>query len=76
MPPRADPIEEYEKNKKHARPPAQMPASRVSRIPGGNNRQERMDALSGREDTRHRADKRVGMKKKKKKKKGTPSLNP
>ena len=29
---------------------AQMPASRVSRKPGGNNRQERKDAVSGRDD--------------------------
>ena len=62
---RAEPIEENEK-KKHARLPAQMPASRVSRNPGGNNRQERMDAVPGREDWRHRADKRVGKTTKKK----------
>ena len=31
-------------------------ASRVSRNPSGNNREERMDAVSGREDGRHRAD--------------------
>ena len=59
MPSRAEPIEENEK-KKHARLPAQMQASRVSRNPAGNNRQERMDAVSGLEDGRHRADKRVG----------------
>ena len=52
-------IEETEK-KKHARHPAQMPAFRVSRNLGGNNRQERIDAVSGREDGRHRADNRVG----------------
>ena len=39
MPSRAEPIKENEK-KKHALLPAQMPASRVSRNPGGNNRQE------------------------------------
>ena len=65
MPPRAEPIEENEK-KKHARLPAQMPASRVSKNPGGNNGQEWMDAVSGREDRRHRADKRVGKTTKKK----------
>ena len=64
MPSRAEPIEENEK-KKHARLPAQMPASRVSRNPVGNNRQERMDAVSGQEERRHRADKRVGKTKKK-----------
>ena len=41
--------------------PAQVPASRVSKNPGGNNRQERMNAVSGRKDRRHRADKRVGL---------------
>ena len=49
MPPRAEPIQENEK-KKHARLPAQMPASRVPKKPGGNNRQERKDAVSGRQD--------------------------
>ena len=44
MPPRAEPIEETEKEK-HARLPAQTPASRVSKNPGGNNRQERMNAV-------------------------------
>ena len=34
----------------NARLLAQMPASHVSRKPGGNNRQERKDAVSGRED--------------------------
>ena len=34
----------------NARLLAQMPASSVSRKPGGNNRQERKDAVSGRED--------------------------
>ena len=67
MPRRAEPIEENEK-KKHARLPVQMPASPVSMDPGGNNRQERMDAVSGREDRRHRADKRVGQTTTKKKK--------
>ena len=37
-----------------------MPASRVSKKPSGNNRQERMNAVSGREEKRHDADKRVG----------------
>ena len=49
MLPEVEPIKDNE-NKKHARLPAQMPASRVSKNPGGNNRQERMDAVSGRED--------------------------
>ena len=40
MPSHAEPIEETEK-KKHARLPAQTPASRVSKNPGGNKRQER-----------------------------------
>ena len=30
--------------------PSQMPASSVSKCPGGNNRQERKDAVSGQED--------------------------
>ena len=47
--------EEKEKED-HARLPAQMPASRVSRNPGGNNRQERKDAMSGQKDGNHRAD--------------------
>ena len=34
--------------------------------PGGNNRQERMDAVSGREDRRHRADNAWARLKKKK----------
>ena len=55
MPSHAESIEETEK-KKQARVPAQTPASRVSKNPGGNKRQERMDAVSGREDRRHRAD--------------------
>ena len=45
----AEPTEEKEKED-HARLPAQMPASRVLRNPGGNDRQERMDAVSGLED--------------------------
>ena len=45
MPPRAEPFEENEKTK-HARLPAQMPASRVSKNPCGNDRQEQMDAVS------------------------------
>ena len=40
MPPREEPIEEKEKED-HARLPAQMPASRVSRNPSVNDRQER-----------------------------------
>ena len=56
-------IEENEK-KKHARLPAQMPASRVSRNPSGNYRQERMDAVSGLQDGNHRTDKSVGNTKK------------
>ena len=59
VPSRAEPIEETEKNK-HAQHPAQTPASRVSKNAGGNTRQERMNAVSGRKDRRHRADKRVG----------------
>ena len=58
MPPRAEPIEETEKET-HARLPTQTPASRVSKNPGGNKRQERMNAVSDRED-KNRADKRVG----------------
>ena len=38
------------KREKHARLPAQVPASRVSRKPRGNERQERKDAVSGQED--------------------------
>ena len=37
------------RKKQHARLLAQVPASSVSRSPGGNNRQERKDAVSGRE---------------------------
>ena len=37
-----------------------MPASSVSRNPGGNNRQERNDAVSGQEDGKRREDYRVG----------------
>ena len=55
MPPRVEPIGQNEK-RKHARLPAQTPASGVSKNPGGNKRQERMDAVSGREDGKHRAD--------------------
>ena len=42
-------VEEKE-NGKHARLPAQMPASRVLNKFGGNERQERKDAVSGRKD--------------------------
>ena len=35
------------KKKQHARLPAQVPASSVSKSPGGNYRQERKDAVSG-----------------------------
>ena len=52
---RAEPIEEKEKED-HARLPAQVPASRVPSNPGGNNRQERKDAVSGLKDGNHRAD--------------------
>ena len=52
------PIEKTEK-KTHARLPAHLPASRVSRNRGRNYRLERMDAVSGQEDRRQRADKRV-----------------
>ena len=55
---RAEPIEKTEK-KTRARLPAQLPASRVSRNPNGNYRLERVDAVSGQEDERQRADKRV-----------------
>ena len=51
------PIEKTEKKGVHARLLAQLPASSVSRNPGGNNRQERNDAVSGQEDGRQRADK-------------------
>ena len=40
----------------HTLLPAQVPASRVLRNPGGNERQERMDAVSGLKDGKHRAD--------------------
>ena len=55
MPSRAEPIEKKEKED-HARLPAQMPASRVPRNPGGNNRQERKDAVSGQKDGNRGAD--------------------
>ena len=48
---RAEPIEENQE-----RMPVQMPASRVSRIPGGNNRQERKDAVWSLQDGKRRAD--------------------
>ena len=38
------------RREKHTRLPAQVPASRVSKNPGGNERQEREDAVSGPED--------------------------
>ena len=41
---------EKTKKKHHARLPAQVPASSVSKSPDGNNRQERKDAVSGQED--------------------------
>ena len=44
-----------EKKEDHARLVAQVPASSV-RNPGGNHRQERMDAVSGLNNGRHRAD--------------------
>ena len=47
-------IEEKEKGK-HARLPAQVPASRVPKKPGGNERQERKDAVSGQEDGNQQA---------------------
>ena len=53
--------EQWEATKKqHARLPAPVPASSVSRSLGGNNRQERKDAVSGQEDGKHQADYRVG----------------
>ena len=48
------------KKKHHARLPAQVPTSSVSRNPGGNNRWERNDAVSGQDDGRHREDCREG----------------
>ena len=60
---------EKTKKKQHARLPAQMPVSGVSRSPGGNNRQERKDAMSSqkRRDTSSRQsrgqDKKRGRKK-------------
>ena len=51
---------EKTKKKQHARLPAQVPASSVSKNPGGNHRQERKDAVSGQEDGKHQADYRVG----------------
>ena len=47
------------KKKQHARIPAQVPASSVTRNPGGNNRQEWKDAVSGQKDGTHQADNRV-----------------
>ena len=40
----------------HVRLPSQMPASSVSKSPGGNNRQERKNAVSSQEDGKHKAD--------------------
>ena len=37
-----------------------MPASSMSKSPGGNEGQERKDAVSGQEDGKHREDYRVG----------------
>ena len=51
---------EKTKKKQHARLPAQMPASGVSRSPGGNNRQERKDGMSSQKDGKHQADSRAG----------------
>ena len=47
-------LEEKEKGE-HARLPVQVPASRVSKNPGGNNRQERKDAVSGQEHGKQEA---------------------
>ena len=54
---------EKTKKKHHARLPAQVAASSVSRSPGGKNRQERKDAVSGQEDEKHREDYREGKQK-------------
>ena len=51
---------EKTKKKQHARLPAQVPASSVSKSPGGNERQERKDAVTGQNDGKHQADNRVG----------------
>ena len=51
----AEPSKEKE-NEDHARLPAQVPASHVFWNPSGNDRQERMDAVSGQKDGKHRAD--------------------
>ena len=52
-----------ERREKHARLPAQVPAFRVSKKPGGNERQERKDAVSGQEDKNHEtSDKLVSIK--------------
>ena len=48
------------KKKHHARLPAQVPASSVSKNPGGNSTLERKDAVSGQEDGKHREDTREG----------------
>ena len=48
------------KKKHHARLPPQVPASRVTKNPGGNHRQERMDAVSGQGDGKHQEDYREG----------------
>ena len=50
---------EKTQKKQHPRLLAKMPASSVSGNPGGNYKQERNDAVSGRQDGKHRADKRV-----------------
>ena len=50
----------WEDGAEATRAAAQMPASSVSRNPGGNNRQERNDAVSGQADGNHREDYRVG----------------
>ena len=42
-----------ERRVKHARLPAQVPASRVSEKPGGNERQEWKDEVSCQEDRNH-----------------------
>ena len=43
------------RREKHARLPAHVPASRVPKKPGGNERQERKDAVSGQEDENQEA---------------------
>ena len=57
----------------HVRLPSQMPASSVSKSPGGNNRQERKNAESNQKDWKHKAD-YCGIKQEKKEKKKNSTM--